>query len=187
MQVIEAYETRSSTLLNVNQHYTKIFALFLAHLSNYLYLCTIKTCSTKNSIIMQDPNYDGAAKSVNRKPYTVNSLGCTQLASVTSPSFSHRMPGRNSVACSLNIPICVPLRRSAAAPSSPPKSTKFTKCSASLKHPILGYFRPSDFGLRKLRLSLAQTSTFHKGNPDFPLSAIYQSINLSKTVPDLSK
>ena len=29
---------------------------------------------------MQDPNYDGAAKSVNRKPYTVNSLGRTQLA-----------------------------------------------------------------------------------------------------------
>jgi hypothetical protein len=49
MQVIEAYETRSSTFFNVNQHYTKIFALFLAHLSNYLYLCTIKTCSTKNS------------------------------------------------------------------------------------------------------------------------------------------
>ena len=34
---------------------------------------------------MQNPDYDGAAKSVNRKPYTVNSLGRTQLAQMYFP------------------------------------------------------------------------------------------------------
>ena len=85
-----------------------------------------------------------------------------------SPTFNLRMPGRNSVLCSLKIRIWSLSPASTAASSCQRKSIKFTKRSDSLERPISVPLDFPDFGQGKLRLSSVQTPTFHTGNSWIP-------------------
>ena len=47
MQVFRSFKTLYSTLFHVIPHFTKIFALFFGYLTDFPYLCIVKTKSLK--------------------------------------------------------------------------------------------------------------------------------------------
>jgi len=60
-----------AALLRIIQHPTKIFALFLAYLAVFSYLCTINILITNTTIMQQTPN-----KNISRQSNHLSTVNC---------------------------------------------------------------------------------------------------------------
>ena len=77
MQVFLSFQTPFATLFILILSFTKLFALFLAYLADFLYLCTI---NNYKSLYMLQGNQNSQLSIINSQ-----SLGRTQLAQMYFP------------------------------------------------------------------------------------------------------
>ena len=145
MQVFESTESCSFKLFLIISNYTKLFAHFFGHFRYFLYLCTIKHVSL-------NPNHHAKTEcSIHGSRRTRTALFPLHPATVRLAETEVPAPRRTGSATPCDTP--------PTHVSSSRSKHYLPTPRAALSCPFSDLFRLSDFGLRKLRLSLKDITT----------------------------